>query len=399
MREVWITGAGAVSALGSGIDAHRDAMMQKQTGLAPFNFFGGAVPDPCICGLVSDEVTGGSIDDTAADRATRILSCAMNQALQSAGLTHETDADAIVGTTLGNMHGGSMYYRKVHAGEAGNTSLLHHFLPCSPLKSVAAEYGLRGSHMTVSSACGSAAAAIGQAVKRIRSGRTVRTIAGGFDTLSPYVVAGFNSLRLVSPNPCRPFDAARDGLNPGEAAVLFVIESGEAADKRGATPLARIDGYGDALEAYHHTRAHPEGDGLAFALSKAIADAGITASQISHVHLHGTGTEANDRSEYMACRKVFGDALSALPVCSTKSMTGHTFGGAAALGLLFNILTLENGMVPATLNCDTPDLEFVNLNVSSEIKRLSSIDRVASTALGFGGEAFALIASRVGGTI
>jgi 3-oxoacyl-(acyl-carrier-protein) synthase len=399
MREVWITGVGAVSALGGGVDAHREAVMQKRSGLAPVNFFGGAVPDPCVCGLVSDEVMGGSIDDTAADRATRILSYAMNQALRSAGLTHDTEADAIVGTTLGNMHGGSMYYRKVHAGEAGNRSLLRQFLLCSPLKSVAAEYGLRGSYMTVSSACGSAAAAIGQAVKRIRSGRTVRTIAGGFDTLSPYVVAGFNSLRLVSPNPCRPFDAAREGLNPGEAAVLFVIESGEAADKRGVTPLARIDGYGDALEAYHYTRAHPEGDGLAAALHKAIADAGIDAGRISHVHLHGTGTQANDRSEYMACKKVFGEALSALPVCSTKSMTGHTFGGAAALGLLFNILTLENGVVPATLNFGAPDKEFVNLDISPEIRRLSSIDRVASTALGFGGEAFALIASRGGGTV
>ncbi|MBN1578365.1 MAG: beta-ketoacyl-[acyl-carrier-protein] synthase family protein [Chitinispirillaceae bacterium] len=395
MGEVWITGAGAVSALGDSIEEHRDAVMHKRSGLAPHEFFGGDLPDPCICGLVSDEVTGGLIDDTAVDRANRILSHAMKQALQSAGLAPGDEVDAIVGTTLGNMHGGSMYYRKVHAGERGDISLLKHFLPCSPLKSVCAEYGLRGFNMTVSSACGSAAAAIGQAVKRIRSGRTVRAVAGGFDTLSPYVVAGFNSLRLVSRNPCRPFDSTRDGLNPGEAAVLFVIESSETALRRGATPLAKIDGFGDNLEAYHYTRSHPEGDGMAAALRKAIADANITVDAISHIHLHGTGTEANDRSEYMACKKVFGDNLSTIPVCSTKSMTGHSFGGAAALSLLFTIFSLENGMVPATLNCDNPDKEFANLIVSSEIQGLSSIDRVASMALGFGGEAFALIASRV----
>jgi 3-oxoacyl-[acyl-carrier-protein] synthase II len=395
MVEVWITGAGAVSALGSGVEVHRDAMLQKRSGLVPFNFFGGNAPDPCVCGLISDDVAGGSIEESASNRAKCILSFAMKQLVHNSKIVSDKEADVVIGTTLGNMHGGTVYYRNVHAGKKGDSALLKHFLPCSPIKHVIDEYKLRGSHLTVSSACGSAAAAIGHAVKRIRSGRAKRAIAGGFDALSPYVVAGFNSLRLVSQHPCKPFDANRDGLNPGEAAVLFCIESRESALKRGATPLAKIDGFGDNLEAFHYTRANPEGVGVAAALKKALSEASINKKQVSHIHLHGTGTEANDFSEYMACRTIFGDKLSDIPVCSTKSMTGHTFGGAAALSVLFSIFTLETGIVPATLYCDHPDPQFERLNISSDSRKISTVDRVVSTALGFGGESFAIIVSKV----
>jgi 3-oxoacyl-(acyl-carrier-protein) synthase len=220
-------------------------------------------------------------------------------------------------------------------------------------------------------------------------------LAAGVDPLSAYVAAGFNSLRLVSAEACRPFDVARDGLSPGEGSAAFVLERADDAAARGAKPLARIEGFGEALDAYHHTRAHPEGAGLVAAARKALAQAGIGPRDIGHAHLHGTGTQANDASEYGALKALFGDELPGLPVCSTKSMTGHTFGGAGALSAAFCLLTLEQGLVPPTLNLSNLDPAFAGLNIAAHCRSIEKPRHVMSLALGFGGEAFALVLGRV----
>jgi len=204
------------------------------------------------------------------------------------------------------------------------------------------------------------------------------------------VVAGFNSLRLVSAQVCKPFDRDRDGLNPGEGAAALVLESAETAGRRRATPLAIVEGFGEALDAYHHTRAHPEGIGLVAAMGRALRTAGTTADTIGHVHLHGTGTQANDIAEYHACRRVFAERLPQIPACSTKSMTGHTFGGAGALSAAFCVLSLNHDIVPPTLFLENRDPAFDGLSVSAEPRTGLSVRRVISLALGFGGEAFAL---------
>jgi len=205
------------------------------------------------------------------------------------------------------------------------------------------------------------------------------------------VVAGFNSLRLVSKQPCCPFDKARAGLSPGEGAAALVLESRASAQQRGVRPLARVVGFGAALDAYHYTRAHPEGRGLAQAMLKALASACLTPEQVHHLELHGTATEANDPSEYCALRSVFADALAGIPATSTKSMTGHTFGASAALGAVFSVIALQERTAPATLNCHERDPAFVDLRVSSRPVEIPHLPTVMSTSLGFGGEAFALV--------
>jgi 3-oxoacyl-[acyl-carrier-protein] synthase II len=225
----------------------------------------------------------------------------------------------------------------------------------------------------------------------VRQGHSTAVVAAGLDVLSPYVVAGFNSLRLVSARECRPFDRDRDGLNPGEGAAAFVLESAESAARHGARPLAVIEGFGEALDAYHHTRSHPEGAGLVTAMNKALRCSGLDAGSVDHVHLHGTGTQANDISEYHACRTVFGSRLADIPMCSTKSMTGHTFGGAGALSAGFCLLAFAGGVVPPTMFHEARDPAFDGLELSNRPAEGMRIRRALSIALGFGGEAFAVL--------
>jgi 3-oxoacyl-[acyl-carrier-protein] synthase II len=341
--------------------------------------------------MVPAQVCALTIEQSNGTRATMLLDIAVNQALQSAGLADGAEADMVVGTTLGNMHGATQYYSEARASGAADIGRLAQFLPCEALSRVAAQHSMRGERLTVCSACASAGSALANAYRRITSGRSKRVIAGGFDALCPFVVAGFNSLRLVSSRECRPFDRRRDGLNPGEAAAVLVLESKETALERGCTPLARLASFGEALEAYHYTRADPSGGGLAAAFAKALDRAHITAAQLDHIHMHGTATQANDRSEYMACRTVLGERLRDVPVCSTKSMTGHTFGASAAVNAVFSILSISEGLVPATLFCEEPDPEFVGLSVSAIPLRGEGLDTVASCSLGFGGEASVLV--------
>jgi 3-oxoacyl-[acyl-carrier-protein] synthase II len=223
----------------------------------------------------------------------------------------------------------------------------------------------------------------------------MRVITGGFEALSPFVIAGFNSLQLIAKNECRPFSATRQGLNPGEGAAMLVLESKESALARNAQPLARITGFGSALDAYHHTAAHPEGQGLAAAITGALQSAGLTHHTIDHVHLHGTGTQVNDSAEYHAMKKVFAERLPRIPVCSTKSMTGHTFGASGAINAVFACISLRENCVPGTLFCDDRDPAFADLNIAPLPVTTGPLSNIVSTSLGFGGEAFALIISKV----
>ena len=397
MHDVWITGVGVVSALGSGLEPHASAMINSRTGLTTHNFFNGNPPDPIFCGLIPSAVLAPTIEECVSNRADLILEMAVMQALQSASFSLPLQADIIAGTTLGNMNGGTQYYKRIKDGKSPDISLIQHFLLCAPLIHVTEKLSISGKRWTVASACGSASAAMGHAFHMIRSGESRCVIAGGFEALSPFVVAGFNSLQLISKRECRPFDKNRDGLNPGESAVMLVIEQKEAALKRGAQPFAAISGFGDGLDAYHYTRSHPAGDGLVRAIQKALFSSTTTVNDIDHVHLHGTGTQANDLSEFMALKALFSDTLPALPLCSTKPLTGHTFGASGALNVVFSLLSIRERCVPPTLFLRELDPQFERLNISGRPQKIDRLKTVLCTSMGFGGEAFALVITGVDG--
>jgi len=389
-NDVYITGAGIVSALGSGCKIHLDALKSGRSGIEQHNFFSGELPDPCVCGKVPHTVIAETIDETAPDRAAILAENAFCQAIKSAGHENLSDTDLITGTTLGNMHGGTLYFNALKKGSRADTDLVKNVMPDSIGNTLAKKYHIKGKHISVSSACASGSTAIGTAYNRIMRGQNSIAVAGGVDALSPFIIAGFNCLRLLSKNVCRPFSLVRDGLNPGEGAAFVVLESYEKMARRKAEPIAKIKGFGTALEAFHYTRSHPDGIGIASAIRKALDNAGVTPEQIDHIHAHGTATVQNDLSEYNGYYAVFGDRLSEIPVCSTKSMTGHTYGAAGAISVVLSILTINNSIIPATLFCNDPDPLFTKINVSIH-PRNHDVKLVLIVAVGFGGEVAALV--------
>ncbi|HMD69180.1 MAG TPA: beta-ketoacyl-[acyl-carrier-protein] synthase family protein [Chitinivibrionales bacterium] len=392
-NEVCITGMGIVSALGSGVPAHRDALVNVRSGLGPHPFFEGKYRTDIVCGMVPREAFPHSIEETAADRASLLFDMACKEALARAGVHGPCAADIIVGTTASNFHGGTLYYGQKKRGLAPDIRLVSGFLPSAVADFAAEKNRISGRRYTLSSACASAATAIGHAFRLIQSGRASMVCAGGTEALSPFIVAGFNSLRLLSKKACKPFDAGRDGLNPGEGAAVLILESATAAQGRGARPLAYVKGLGEALEAFHHTRSNPDGSGIAAALNTAMARASWAAETMDHVHLHGTATVINDLSEYNALSTVFGDRLGGVPVCSTKSMTGHTLGAAGGVSAVLTVLSLEAGLVPATVFHETIDPQFNGLSVAAVPRRMP-LTRAAVTSLGFGGEVACLLLER-----
>jgi 3-oxoacyl-[acyl-carrier-protein] synthase II len=392
-NETWITGMGIVSALGAGVDAHREAVVTARTGLAHHTFFEGKYASDFICGMVPQNTFAYSIEQSAGNRANMLCEMACREAMHQAALDTTLkgiDAGLIVGTTSSNFHGGTVYYGQKRAGKIPDVNLVSGFVPATIADHVARQCNLTGNRRTVSSACASGTTAIGHAFRMVQSGRSARVLAGGVDALCPFIVAGFNSLRLLSKKQCSPFDANRDGFNPGEGAAMVVVESSDSARKRGAGPLARISGFGEVLEAFHHTRSNPDGSGIAHVMTKAMTQAAIGPDAIDHVHCHGTATVFNDLSEYNGMKLVFLDRLDRVPVCSTKSMTGHTLGAAGAISTVVAVLSLVEGVVPATLFHERLDPQFPDLCVLKKPEK-HEVRRVMTASLGFGGETASLL--------
>ncbi len=382
---------GAVSALGRGVRAQYQEAFKEQSGIREYSFFEGKNPDPVLCGMISKDAFPSSLHETKANRANLLLEAAFDEAFTQSRGKKGMQGDIVIGTTLGNMYGASTYYEQIKKGSPGLLSLVKGFLSSSPADHISCCYRISGNCWTVSSACASGASAIGIGMRRIQQGLASRVFAGGVDALSPFVVAGFHSLKLLSRRVCRPFDASRDGLNPGEGAAILVLESPEEALKRGAEPLAVLSGFGEALEAYHPTRSHPEGRGICNAVQKIFKNTGVHLEDIDHIHCHGTATFFNDSSEYQAFKTLFGKRLSSVPVVSTKSLTGHTFGGAGALASVFAILSLQNQWIPPTLFHEYPDPAFEGLQVSCHNRNQFPLRHVLVSAMGFGGEVSALL--------
>jgi 3-oxoacyl-[acyl-carrier-protein] synthase-1 len=212
---------------------------------------------------------------------------------------------------------------------------------------VQAATGLRGPCVTVATACSSSAKVFAQAARLIQAGIVDAALVGGVDTLCGSVLYGFNALGLVSATPCRPFDAARDGLSLGEAGGFAVLERATPGD---AAPQLR--GYGESSDAHHMSTPHPEGLGARIAMSEALARAGIDAGEVGYLNLHGTATPANDAVEARAVAALFPETLHA---SSTKGWTGHTLGAAGIVESVFALIALEHGLLPGTLNSTGAD--------------------------------------------
>jgi len=240
-------------------------------------------------------------------------------------------------------------------------------------------------------ACSSGAASLAMAADLIADGVVPLAIAGGVDALTRICFMGFNTLKLLDPSPCRPFDRDRRGMSIGEGAAFVVLEDSRRARARGARVYAELAGYGMTSDAFHVTSPHPDGEGMVRAMRVALQQAGVAAADVGYANAHGTATPQNDRIEARAIRSVFGEGR--LLVSSTKSMIGHTMAAAGTLEAVATVLTLVNELVPPTAQLVTPDPE-IPFDCVPGVAREAAVEVAISNSFGFGGQNVTLLFRR-----
>lgn len=265
--------------------------------------------------------------------------------------------------------------------------------PCHLIAAhVAAELRFAGPNQMIPTACAAGNYAIAHAVDTLRAGRADRMIAGGADSFSRITYTGFAKLGAIAPEVVRPFAKNRQGMIPGEGAGVIVLEPTERALARGARIYAEVAGYGLSCDAHHMTAAHPEGDGPARAMERALRSSGLAAAEVSYVSAHGTGTPTNDKLETLAVHRVFG-RQGRVPISSIKSMIGHTMGAASAIEAAVCALAIHEGWIPPTMNYDEPDPEC-DLDCVPNQARQMPVDVAMNNAYAFGGNNASVIFRR-----
>jgi 3-oxoacyl-[acyl-carrier-protein] synthase II len=393
LRRVAVTGIGAITALGSDVNGLDASLRAGKSGVREVTLFDTA-PYRTRLGMQAPEprvpVEESQLHHVS--RADRFGLQAAFEAVAHAGLDGESLAAAacIFGTGTGGITESYEYIaRQLAVPDSGDPKTLRTHQPASVTDLVCRHLGIAGPRSTVMTACSSSATAIGWAADQIRLGRVTTALAGGAECLTILTYAGFNALRATSPDPCKPFDAARTGLNLGEAGAVVVLEDEAQARQRGATILGYLAGWGISADAHHMTAPHPEGDGAARAMIAALDDAKLPASAIGYINAHGTATPHNDAAESAAIRRVFG--TSAPPISSTKSMHGHTLGAAGAVEAVVSLLALSRGYLPPTATLETPDPVCGPLDFIPKQAREQRVDAVLSSSFAFGGNNTVLV--------
>ena len=257
-------------------------------------------------------------------------------------------------------------------------------------KKVSLAIGIENDPIVVCNACISGVSAIILGQRLVDCGNFTHVIVCGADVQSRFIVSGFQSLKALSDEPCRPFDKDRAGLNLGEGAAYLVMETAASASKRGVKPMCQLSGYGNACDAFHQTASSPEGEGAWLAMQEALRMAGLQPGEIQYVNAHGTGTPNNDESESHALRRIFGEDLP--PVSSTKSFTGHTTSASGSIEAVICMLALEHQFMPPQINWHTPMDDGIVPVTDSTPKQ--EIRHILSNAFGFGGNDSSLVISK-----
>ncbi|WP_206996677.1 beta-ketoacyl-[acyl-carrier-protein] synthase family protein [Trinickia mobilis] len=402
MNPLLFTHFTATSCLGRGLDATAQALRDRRDGLTQCDFER-ATLDTWI----------GAVDGVDDERMRAGLSdfdC-RNHRLAQAGLLQDGFAEAVeaaaarhgagrIGVFMGTSTAGILETEHAYRQRDPQTGALpahfhyaHTHNPYSLAAFVRAFFGLRGPAMSVSSACSSGAKVFGSARRLLEAGLIDAAVVGGVDSLCLTTLYGFNSLELLSTQPCKPFDIARKGISIGEAAAFVLLE--RPRDAAGHASASHDDtiallGIGESSDAHHMSSPHPDGLGARLAMQEALAMAKVEASEVDYINLHGTATPSNDAAESHAVNALF----DGTPCSSTKGATGHTLGAAGALEAVIAALALRDQFVPAGVQTTHPDPALgLNYLLTSRAARLRT---VLSNSFGFGGTNCALLLGRTG---
>ncbi len=395
-----VTGAGVLSPVGNNVEDCWKNLVAGVSGAGPITRFDTTNFETKFACEVKGFSFEGVLDRKEAKRMDRFVQFAVvaaHEAVRNAGLDLERVDRDRVGVVIGSGIGGMETFENQHTAlmEKGPGRVSPFFIPMMisdmAAGQVSIQFGLKGPNFCTVSACASGAHALGEALRLLRAGDADVIIAGGAEaTISPMAVAGFNSSRALSlrnddpQRASRPFDKDRDGFVIGEGAGLMVLETEEHARRRGATIHCELAGYGASGDAYHMTAPCTDGDGAARAMKRALQDAGMATDEVTYINAHGTATPAGDPIEVTAVKTVFGDHARRLMMGSTKSMTGHLLGAAGGLEAVVTCLVLARGVVPPTINLDTPD-EACDLDFVAKQARTQTVKAALSNSFGFGG--------------
>ncbi|HUO87373.1 MAG TPA: beta-ketoacyl-[acyl-carrier-protein] synthase family protein, partial [Thermoanaerobaculia bacterium] len=393
MPRIVVTGIGAVTSVGLGRRDLWDALLAGRSGISDVTSFDTSRHPVHRGGEVHGFVAADHLerlDPGQIGRASQLAAAAARLALADAGLDPEgVDAErggVVMGTTSGEPMEVERFDDRWVADELDEVGA--EFLERYPNQwiaaNVAGEIGFAGPVAMIPTACAAGNYAVAHAFDLLRAGRADVVLAGGADSFSRITYTGFARLGAIAPERCQPFDRNRKGMIPGEGAAVLVLETAERAAARGARMWAEVAGYGLTCDAHHMTGAHPQGDGAARAMEKALAFAGLTADDVDYVSAHGTGTPTNDRLEAVAVERVFGRRRRAVPVSSIKSMLGHTMGAASAIEAAACALAVAEDRIPPTINFDEPDPDC-RLDCVPNQAREVPVEVAMNNAYAFGG--------------
>ena len=414
MRRVVVTGLGVVSPLGCGVKKNWDALSNGHSGVGTITRFDSTTIPVHIDGEIPEGVEPGQLDLNQVaslkerrhfDRVNLLGLAAADEAMSDCGYKPETEEEkAAFGVVFGSGQGGAESFRAgCHTAlEQGAMRISPFFIPSILINQTAGlisiRYGLAGPNQACSTACATGNHAVGDAYRLIQEGYADMMLAGSSEAaLLLECLAGFAQLRALSTRndepekASRPWDKARDGFVMGEGAGALVLEEYEHAKVRGAKIYGEIVGYGLSGDAHHITA--PGGTGAERAMKMALTRAQINPEEVDYINAHGTSTPLGDMTEFQAVKQVFG--MEKIAMSSTKSMTGHLLGGAGSVEAVFSLLSLQNNVMPPTINLDEPEEETKDFNLVPHTAQEKNLKVVLSNSFGFGGTNACLIFKKV----
>ncbi len=409
-NRVVITGIGAITPVGIGKDNFWEALISGKNGIGKITRFDATDYGAQVAGEVKDFEPADYIDKKESkrmDRYTQFAVATAKMAIEDSGLDLESEDKERIGTYVGTGIGGieTMHsqYEKLFA--KGPSRISPFFIPMMIGNMAAGQisiaFGLRGPSSCVVTACATGSNCIGDAFRLIQHGQADVMVAGGTEaSISQAAVAGFCSMKALCTDhnddpehASRPFDATRSGFVMGEGCGIVVLESLEHAEKRGAHIYAEIAGYGANSDAYHITSPAPHGEMQAKCMAMAIKDAGMTPADVDYVNAHGTSTHMNDLGETEAIKAVFDDHAKDISVSSIKSMTGHLLGAAGGVECIATALSVQNDIVPPTMNYENQD-EGMDLDYVPNKAKKREVRAAISNSFGFGGHNACLLVKK-----
>ena len=405
MRRVAVTGIGAITPIGSGADGLWSGVLANRSAVRAIDRFDASPFPSRIAAQIDDFVPTDHLDAKRVRRLDRFSQLSVAAARMAIGQSCLSDADRSDGRTgvwIGSALGGVAFGEEQHAAyvlgglRAVAPTLATAVFGGAGASNVAIDLGIRGPALGNANSCASGAVAIGQAFQAVRAGIVDVAVAGGAEApLAPLTHGAFAMIRVLSQrnddpgSASRPFDVDRDGFVMAEGAAMLVLEAWESAERRGATILGEVAGFGASTDAYHLTAPLPSGEAAAAAITTALADAGVSAGEIGYVNAHASSTQLNELAEAKALHLALGAQAGSVPVSGTKGLYGHPLGASGAIEAAITVMALRNSLLPGTCN-------LVNLDARCQLSVLreplaARPAAALSTSFGFGGMNAALV--------